>query len=290
MSAWHVSHGAQRVCAVLSLSLALLLAAPVGEAQQPPLKGYPASANVTMRIYVPAGRIRVGVWNRDSIHVSGTIGASAVMFGGGNRTHVKLGVEPKITGDPTLPAVDWVVTIPRGARVWIKMIDGAVSVTGTTGELEMYNVRGSVDAQNVSGVTSIESIDAPVTVTGARGDVRVRGGAGAVRLDDVRGTLSVATVSGSVTLSQLLASGRVETIGGSIGLTTGSLAKEAIELQTHSGNIALTLDAARTPRLLLSSRAGPILGDKLTGADAFGVIDARSFKGRIMLRTMAPKK
>ena len=39
------------------------------------------------------------------------------------------------------------------------MIDGAVSVTGTTGELEMYNVRGSVDAQNVSGVTSIESIE-----------------------------------------------------------------------------------------------------------------------------------
>lgn len=290
MRAWHVSRGAQRVCAVLALGVTQLLQAPATAAQQPAMRGFPATADVTMRIYVPAGRIRVGVWNRDSIHVAGTVGASATMFGGGNRSHVKLGVEPKITGDATLPTADWVVTIPRGARVWIKMIDGAVSVTGTAGELEVYNVRGDVVVRDVSGVTSIESIDAPVTVSGARGDVRVRGGAGAVRMDDVRGTLSVATVSGTVTLTQLLASGRIETIGGAIALTTGSLAKEAIELQTHSGNIALTLDAARTPRLQLSSRAGPILGDKLTGSDAFGLIDARSFKGRIMLKMMAPKK
>lgn len=288
MSAGLLARGALGVCAALSLSLTLPLMTPPSEAQAPTLRGYPATADVTMRIYVPAGRIRVGVWNRDSIHVAGAVGTSAVMFGGGNRTHVKLGIEPKVTGDAVLPTADWVVTIPRRARVWIKMIDGAMSVTGTAGELEIYNVRGDVVVQNVSGVTSIESIDAPVTLTGARGDVRVRGGAGAVRLEDVRGTLSIATVSGSVTLSQIVASGRIETIGGAIALATGSLAKEAIELQTHSGNIELTLDAVRTPRLLLSSRAGPVLGDKLSGAEAFGVIDARSFKGRIRLTKMAP--
>lgn len=251
-----------------------------GSRPQPVVRGYPATADVTLRIYVPAGRVRLTVWTRDSVHVKGTVGDGVTMFGGGSRTHLKFGIESRAPGD-TLPDADLDVSVPRGARVWLKMIDGRTEVSGTTGELELYAVRGDITVRDVSGVTSIESIDAPVTVRRARGDLRVRGGKGAVIIDDAKGTMSVATVSGPVTLTGVVADGRVETIGGAIALAAPSMAGATLELQSHSGDISLALDPRRAPLLDLSSRAGPVQGTAPKGILANGQLTARSFKGRI---------
>lgn len=248
-------------------------------------RGYSTTPDVTMRLYVPAGRVRVSAWTRDSVHVRGTLSRNADMFGGGSRTHIKFGIETKIRGDTVLPYADWDVTVPAGSRLWLKMIDGNMHIGGITGELELYAVRGAIVVEGVTGVTSVESIDAPVTVKGARGDVRVRGSRGRVSLEDVRGTLSVATVSGPVSLSRIEAEGRVETIGGAIDYAGGSLVGALMELQTHSGAISLTLEPQRIPVLDLSSRAGPVLGEQLIGHAKHGQLMARSFKGRITVRT-----
>jgi hypothetical protein len=73
--------------------------------QVPVVRGYPATADVTMRLYVPAGRVRITVWPRDSVHVKGTTGAGVTVFGGGSRTHMKFGIESKEPGD-SLPDAD----------------------------------------------------------------------------------------------------------------------------------------------------------------------------------------
>lgn len=259
---------------------------PLAASPLPFIKGFSATSDVTMRIYAPAGRVRVVVWQRDSVMVRGTMGPKSSFFGGGARTHIKLGVESRVASDTVLPSVDWEVTVPRNARLWIKMIDGALLASGTAGELEMYTVRGSIEVRDVSGVTSIESIDAPVVVQRASGDVRVRGSKGKVMLTDVRGTMSVATVSGPVMLTRIATEGRVETIGGNVFVSEASLGGAALEIQTHSGGISLSLDADRAPKLDLSSRAGPVQGDKYAGNPKFGQIIARSFKGIIQLRSL----
>lgn len=261
-------------------------ASPGSAAALPFIRGFNATSDVSMRIYVPAGRVRVVVWQRDSVMVRGNMGPTASFFAGGSRTHVKLGVESRIATDTTLPSVDWEVTVPRNARLWIKMIDGALLASGTTGELEMYTVRGSIEVRDVAGVTSIESIDAPVVVQRASGDVRVRGSKGKVMLTDVRGTMSVATVSGPVMLTRIATEGRVETIGGNVFVSEASLGGAALEIQTHSGGITLSLDPARAPQLDLSSRAGPVRGDKYKGNAKFGQLLARSFKGIIEVRSL----
>jgi hypothetical protein len=274
-----------------ALLAAALLGAAAHHAHAQPVRtvrGYHVTADVTMRIYVPAGRLRLVTWNRDSVDVTGTTSARTTVFGGGSNTHVKFGVEPATPGDTVLPRVDWTVTVPRAARVWVKMIDGSIETTGTTGELELYTVRGQITVQQAAGVTSIESIDAPVTVRGARGDLRIRGGAGLTTISDVRGTMSVATVSGAVTLDSVVADARIETIGGAVTMRGGSLAGNAIDIQTHAGAIMLHLDPASAPRLDLSSRAGQVLGDRITGSDKQGQITARSFKGRITVHATTP--
>jgi hypothetical protein len=225
--------------------------------------------------------VQISTWTRDSIAVSGRLGANATFFGGGDRGHVKFGVEALRGTDATLPTADFTVQVPRGARLWVKMIDGDLSVNGTATECEAYAVRGKIEVRNVAGVTSIESIDAPVSVTTSRGDLRVRGSKGAVTLDDVIGTASVATISGPVHLTRWRADGRVETIGGEVRVNGGALPGSLLDLQTHAGAITLQLDPARVPLLDLATRAGPIVGMKFTGTEANGRIVARSFKGLI---------
>ncbi|WP_373057737.1 DUF4097 family beta strand repeat-containing protein [Gemmatimonas sp.] len=250
---------------------------------QPVHRGYAVTRDVAMRIYVPAGHVRVVTWSRDSVDLAGTIGANASVFGGGSRTHVKLGVESRTASDSTMPRADLVISVPRAAHVWIKTIDGDIDVRGTTGELEAYAVRGRIAVYDVSGVTALESIDALVTVDRATGDLRVRGGKGDVSLVAVRGTVSVATISGAVSLSEFNGDGRVETIGGNVTFRSGSLAGMQLDIQTHAGAITLLLAAARAPALDLSSRAAPPLLPKLVQSPANGRIVARSFKGRIVV-------
>jgi hypothetical protein len=273
------------LCAIIASVASQTLGAQARDAAAQQIsRGFATSADVTMRLYVPAGRVRVTTWARDSVHVRGTLSKNADMFGGGSRTHIKFGIETRARGDTILPYADWDVTVPAGSRLWLKMIDGDMHVAGVSGELELYAVRGAIVVEGVRGVTSVESIDAPVTVRDARGDVRVRGSRGRVALQDVQGTLSVATVSGPVSLTRVAAEGRVETIGGAIDVTGGSLVGAMMELQSHSGAISLSLDAKQVPVLDLSSRAGPILGDQLIGHAKHGQLMARSFKGRITVR------
>lgn len=255
-----------------------VVAQPRGD--QPVARGLVASADVTMRLYVPSGTVTLETWDRDSVHLEGRLGANASVFGGGTRTHIKLGVEARSNADSTLPRASVRVRVPRGARLWIKMIDGQLHVSGTRAELEAYTVRGAITVRDVAGITSVESIDAPVTVSGATGDLRVRGSRGAVSLVNVQATMSVSTVSGDVNVTGPTADGRVETIGGRIavdGVASGS----TLELQSHSGAIQIQLPAARLPLLTLSSRSGTVTGASLRGNASHGQIIARSFKGNV---------
>lgn len=247
----------------------------------PTLRGFAATPTVSMRIYVPAGRVRIVVWDRDSITVRGTIGREASMFGGGDRSHVKLGVENIRTGDTKLPEADWLVTVPRKAHVWVKVTNGVIETDGTAGELELYAVGGRIAVTHATGVTSVESIDATVHINSTSGDLRVRGGKAALLLRDVTGTASIATVSGKVTITGTAPECRVETIGGDIAFAVPALRGAIVELQSHSGAIAITLNGKHTPLLDLSSRSGVVTQPSRKGSALEGRIVARSFKGAI---------
>lgn len=275
---------ARRLAMLSALALtALALTALRLQAQQQP-RGFPATADVVMRVYVPKGKVTIRTWTRDSIAIAGTMGKNASFFGGGDRGHVKLGIEPLRVKDSTLPSAEFEISVPRGARLWVKMIDGELAVTGTSTELEAYAVTGRITVRDVAGVTSIESIDAAVDVFGSKGDLRVRGSKGGVRLDDVSGTVTVATISGPVALTRFRADARVETIGGEVSYTGGALPGALLDVQTHNGAITLLLDPTNSPQLELSSRTGAVAGAKAMGAADNGRIVARSFKGPITVQ------
>ena len=277
--------------AVVSARCTTLATAQQPAAAQPtPRRGFRATPTVNLRIFVPSGRVRIAVWDRDSIAVNGTIGAASSMFGGGRDDYVKLGVEPLRTGDTHLAEADWWVTVPRRAHVWVKVTVGSIEVAGTAGELELYAVGGNISVRQASGVVSVESIDAGVQIDGVRGDLRVRGGKSPLTFRDVSGTASITSVSGSVTFSGPSPECRVETIGGDIVFGATQQRGALAELQTHSGAIRVQVDAQRPPILELSSRSGQVTQPRMTGSAAHGRVVARSFKGAVTVDVLRPER
>ncbi|MCU0627512.1 MAG: hypothetical protein MUF21_13655, partial [Gemmatimonadaceae bacterium] len=98
--------------------------------ERPIVRGAAVAPDAVVRLYVPAGTVRVTTWERDSVAVRGTTAPAVTVFGAGTRHAIKLGVEPATPGDTRLARADWVVTVPRRARLWVKMIDGAIETAG----------------------------------------------------------------------------------------------------------------------------------------------------------------
>ncbi len=276
------------IARLLGLALALTVARGVS-AQAPIRAGYATAPDVAMRIWVPAGLVRIVAWDRDSVDVSGTNGKRGRFFGGGNRTQLKFGIDPLDSTNTTLPGADITVRVPRRARVWVKMTAGHVDAEGTAGELEVSVVGGSVAVRNAQGVIAVESIDAPVTIDRSEAALRIRGGKGIVTLRDVAGTASIATVSGNVVISGARApDATVETIGGAVDAELRG-AKSALDVQTHSGAITLRVDPARLPAFALSARSGSVR-NPFPAAKGAATVVARSFKGDINVVLLADIK
>jgi len=256
------------------------------QAQAPVHRGFSANRDVAIRIFVPTGRVRIVAWEHDSIDVTGTVGKNSSFHGGGGGAGAKIFVEPRVPNDSVLPDGNLTVSVPKRARVWVKMTMGTIDAAGTTGELELYTVGGSITVERASGVVSTESIDAPVTISRSTGAIRVRNGKGRVRLNDVTGTLSIATVSGPVEIRGSTApEARVETIGGSIVLEAARFGGTLVDLQTHSGDITIVASDRYMPQFDLVSRGGSVTKPVPIGNPKEGRVIARSFKGAINVKS-----
>jgi hypothetical protein len=103
------------------------------------------------------------------------------------------------------PGVEYTLTVPRGARLdEIKLINGALDVTGVTGEVHASCINGKLEAHNLSGRAELSTINGHLDAT----------------FDQLPGS--------SVELNS---------VNGSLELTIPSDSKAEIEASTVSGGI-----------------------------------------------------
>jgi len=120
-------------------------------AQLPVLRARSLDATAAVKIFNPAGSIRLVGWDRDSIVVRGRIARRQRFFFGGSASGVKLGVDDAVTGDS--PPSELVVYLPRASRVSIK--SASADITGTDVSGWFASVSGSI---RLAGTTaSIEA-------------------------------------------------------------------------------------------------------------------------------------
>jgi len=142
-------------------------------------------------------------------------------------------------------SVDFQVRVPRGVRVAVETVNGAVSVTGATSEVTASTVNGEVDVNTTGG---------PVNASNVNGNVRARMGRvesdsnmkfetvnGSVIVDftgDFGGDVDLETVNGSLfTNFEMTVSGRLDPkhLRAHIGRPGGP----RIKLETVNGNVEL---------------------------------------------------
>ena len=261
-------------------------------------RGQRLDADGAVRIWNLVGSVRVIGWARDSIAVSARVPEGAPLFFGGGARGVKVGIEERAGSAPTA-ALE--IRVPHGAKVWVKSATAPITVSGLTGEVELYSVSGEVRVAGRPATLRVESMDAPVTVADGADWLRARTSAGALRVHGAVDDAVISTVGGEARLEGAVAQrARIETVTGAVRVG-GTVARGAqLGIDTNAGDVTLTLDARNVALdlLTLNGRVASTLplvrrvvrtqgrghAATVTAGDA-GRIEVRSFKGTIVVES-----
>ena len=282
-----------------ALMIGTMLATTPLEAQTPVRRGVPVNRDVGVKIWIPAGSIRLIGWDRDSLHVEGTIGKGETFYFGGAGSGAKFGVDEAPAGRVTQPA-RITAYLPRGARVNVRTVSASIEASDISGWFS--TVSGGITVSGNAQEVQAEAIDGSISLTVTSPFVRARTGSGTLTIGGQIEDLVGSTVSGPLTIPAAgLARGRFESVTGAIVIAAPIDRAASIDIDNHNGPVELRLPSTVAADFDLTSVAGSITNyfDKrppTTGRQGRGQelsfftdpkgarIVVRTFKGTITLR------
>ena len=122
------------------------------------------------------GSVRVATWDEARVRIEATKGAptenmlrdiEVVVEGEGDRVAIRTRL-PRGHFFGSGGQVEYRLTVPRGARVSVKNVNGAVELDGVEGEVRAATVNGSVDAARLAGQVDASTVNGSVEVSMAR--------------------------------------------------------------------------------------------------------------------------
>lgn len=293
---------------LLTFVLIAVIATPVlsAAAQQKVDIQRAASPTVSVRLGGALSSVRVTGWDRDSISLTGTLGAGTRMDGGplsgsGPVKGMKFFVEAP--DEPAMRANKLELRVPRGARVWLKAGSADLEVSGVTGGLDLNIVGGSVKVSGNARELLVESMDGSVTVNGTAEFARLKTATGDIVLQGGGEDVTLTTVSGAIRASDgTVQRGRFESVTGPITFAADLARGADARFDTHSGAIELRLARRADVEIDAASITGSIENAWTSGRPAVGRegrgmelgissgmggarVSIRSFKGNVRLAT-----
>ena len=220
------------------------------------------AADVRLSIETIAGSIRITAWDREEVHVSGTLGDDVEALEiSGNRSSLSIEVEvPDRMGRGRRDIdADLELQVPAGARLSVETVSAPIEVSGISGNLEAESVSGYITVEGSPTRVQLETVSGPITVIGADSAVSAESVSGSIEISGAAGRVEVATVSGTIEIgSGVVENGDFETVAGSITFS-GRLASGArLDFEAHSGNVVLTLPAETSARFDVETFSGNI--------------------------------
>jgi DUF4097 and DUF4098 domain-containing protein YvlB len=212
----------------------------------------------TVELQLTAGEIIVTGWSRDQLRVRATSERSALRLDASS-AYVSLGLR---SGSPRSGDTRFEVTVPVGTRVRANTTSGDIRVTGSKGEVEARTQRGDIVIEDVGSRVETTAFSGDVDISAVAGDLRVNVLSGDVRVRGVSGDVEVKTVSGQIDLrdvrSRLV---RAASTSGDISFDGTIDGSGRYELESHSGDVDLTLPADVGAVLTVSTYSGGIESD-----------------------------
>ena len=259
-----IAPNVKRFALPAGLLLALLLATLPAFAGTPVDKTVAAAANGRVQISSVAGSIKITAWNRNEIHVGGTLSREAERLdveqsGGGVSIEVVL---PQHTSG-NMEGSDLVIQLPAASQVEVHTVSADIDASGLDGS--------SVRLESVSGNVALVSRSANIYASAISGDVGVTGSApgakieahsisGKLRIENVNGNLRAGSTSGEVQLAgeNSLQGARIETTSGDIRFAAALGAEDDYEFHSVSGNVVMSLPKLPAATFDVSSFSGDI--------------------------------
>ena len=287
----------------IQIGVMMLIPALAGAQQQTIDRRHAVSPTASIRLTAVSQEtvLRVIGWDRDSVVLTGQVGATARVDGGvaGNRSGAKLFVESPASGTATPARLE--LRVPARSRVWVKLGSGDVEVTSVQGAVDVNIVSGSIGVTGDLRELNAEAMDGTITVDGradwlraktAGGDVTIDGGGDDIGLTSVSGAIvlrggpvtraRIETVTGDVTVVGAIAQRGQLTVDSHSGRVEYRLSKASgadIEVVTVNGTVTNQLNAQR-PLPGMGAR-GQELGTSVAGGGRS--ITIRTFKGSVLL-------
>lgn len=215
------------------------------------------SRNGTVELQLTGGEIIVSSWSRDQLRMRATSERSALRFDA-SPSSLSLGIR---SGSSRSGDTRFELTVPVGVRVRAHSSSGDIRIAGSKGEVEARTQRGDIVVEDV-GHADITAFSGDVDASAINGELRVSVLSGDVRIRQVTGDIEVKTVSGEIDVRDA----RSKNVR--IGSTSGDITFDGTidptgryELQTHSGDVELTIPSNVGAQLTLSTYSGGIASD-----------------------------
>jgi len=274
--------GTLRRSALAAVAFAVTVASTL-QAQQRVERRIAVAGNVSVKIWIPAGSVRLIGWDRDSLVVEGTIGKGEAFFFGGAGAAAKFGVDEPPAGKPAQPA-HLVAYIPRGGRVNVRTVGGSIESIDLSGWFN--TVAGDIRLSGATDEVNAEAMDGSIHLDVVSPYARARTGSGALTAAGRVEDLSAATVSGPVTINtQGIVRGRFESVTGPIIVEAPLDRAATIDIDNHNGSVELRLAASLLGDFDLTSVTGSITNR----FDKRSAVVSRQGRGQELAFVTSPK-
>ncbi len=202
-------------------------------------------------VFTGSGSIHISPGSENQMHIAGHVKSNGGWFGGSEDRVKQIAANPPINQNGNVIhigkkdddwmrniAIDYEITLPRGADVNAGSGSGDLRINEVAGGLKASTGSGSIEAQGIGGAVALD--------TGS-GDIRAglmnpsstkaETGSGSIRIKGVKGSLKAGTGSGDIEIEgQPTSDWKLETGSGGVTLMTGG-AKFTLDASTGSGSV-----------------------------------------------------
>jgi DUF4097 and DUF4098 domain-containing protein YvlB len=253
----------KRFAVSAGLLLALLAATLPAFAGTPLDKTVAATANGHVQVSSVAGSIKVTAWNRNEIHIGGTLSRDAERLAvekTGTGVSIQVVLPQHTSGN--MEGSHLIIQLPAASQLEVHTVSADIDASGLGGPVRLESVSGNVALVSKSANIYANSISGDIGVTGSAPNATIDAHSisGKVGIEKVTGSLRAGTTSGDMQLTgeNRLQGAKLDTTSGDIRFAAALGAGGDYEFHAVSGNVALSLPAVPSATFDVSSFSGGI--------------------------------
>jgi DUF4097 and DUF4098 domain-containing protein YvlB len=243
-----------------SLLLALLLT-PAVQAAKPVDETRAANPDARISIENVAGSVRVTGWDRNEVHVTGTVGdATDGLSVTGGPDHLSIEVEiPRGNHGGGDVSADLEIQVPAGCQLEVETVSASIDATELSGRAELSSVSGSITLAGRPSGAEVETVSGAIQIRGSGTPVDVESVSGSITLTGVAGQVDVSTVDGSIEVTaDEIRQGDFEAVSGDIRISGALAAGAELDIEGHSSSVTLAVPSGTSARFDVTTFSGDI--------------------------------